>query len=179
MIVKGADFTFRLVSYFDATNNCSECIPSSLHGIHPRLLCALPHWAPLPPGGPTMSHADDNSLWDAHNSVEVVLTLHPDGQEKGNKHTSIVPTVDTAGSFIRVYQRCLCVFAGLKVWLKAVELIQLAVCEVSLNLLVVQNTGGQRLLSNLPLINFLFHGSLRIEKILFRLSQFVIIFLKF
>lgn len=60
-----------------------------------------------------MSHAHDNLLRDAHSSAEAVPTPHPDGQEKDNKHTCIVPTADTAGSCRSVYQRCLCVFAGL------------------------------------------------------------------
>lgn len=60
--------------------------PSFQRGTHPRLLCALPHSAPLPPCGLTVSCAHDNPLWAAHSSAAVGTTPHPDTQNKTYGH---------------------------------------------------------------------------------------------
>lgn len=47
------------------------------------------------------------------------------------------------------------------VWLKGVELCQLICCKMSLDLLLVHHTEGQRLFSHLPIVNLLLHCALK------------------
>lgn len=47
------------------------------------------------------------------------------------------------------------------VWLKGVELCQLICCKMSLDLLLVHHTEGQRLFSHLPIVNLLLHCTLK------------------
>lgn len=47
------------------------------------------------------------------------------------------------------------------VWLKGVELCELICCEMTLDLLLVHHTEGQRLFCYLPIVNLLLHCALK------------------